>query len=517
MKRIIGLTLLSALLCSGFTHGKIKTLYYSLDPTSIPQHLAFYQLHSDTKEGQESLRKTWWLLTGEERAKTPPAILSRLAPAVNSLVALVSKQPYQDSPLLTDEELVLIEQAGKRLANRRLKGHAARSEEEVIALPTEEVDLARGLFLSELGSGPDTVQKRRTYEAMIDLMALQVLSRLKQGASDVEKIDAVNRFIFEEMGFRFPPHSLYAEDIDLYTFLPAVLDSRRGVCLGVSILYLCIAQRINLDLEIITPPGHIYVRYHSGDTIINIETTARGIHVEPEAYLGVETRAPQFRTMKEVIGLAHMNNAARFWHQKEYAKIVENYEKGLPYLQGDPLLQELMGFSLVLSGQKERGDALLKQVAGHMQEHQVSPDTLAADYVSGAVGAEGIQRIFMHVDEKQDSILEKQQALQEAVTRYPGFRDGTFALATTWLQLHRTKEALGVLERYHQLDATNPSVEYYLAILYAMRTDYNNAWIHFKQAKALVEARNHFPKALKELERELHLRAPLNLRLSSIH
>ena len=96
------------------------------------------------------------------------------------------------------------------------------------------------------------------------------------------------------MRFRFPPHSLHAKDIDIYTFLPSVLDGRRGVCLGVSILYLCLAQRLGLDLEIITPPGHIYVRYQSPEgEMINIETTARGIDIPSERYLGMETRKLQ--------------------------------------------------------------------------------------------------------------------------------------------------------------------------------------------------------------------------------
>src|SRR6202044_1243325 len=123
-------------------------------------------------------------------------------------------------------------------------------------------------------------------------------------ATPQQKIDAINSFIFEEMGFRFPPHSRYAKDIDIYTFLPSVLDSRRGVCLGVSILYLCLAQRLGLNLEMITPPGHIYIRYHEGENIINIETTCRGIHMDSEDYLGINTRCLQMRNIKEVIGLA---------------------------------------------------------------------------------------------------------------------------------------------------------------------------------------------------------------------
>src|SRR4029079_11872384 len=138
----------------------------------------------------------------------------------------------------------------------------------------------------------------KAYEAAVDLMSLQILALLQEKAKDhKELIRGINEFIFEEMRFRFPPHSLYSQSIDEYTFLPSVLESRRGVCLGVSILYLCIAQRLNLAIEMITPPGHIYVRYRNDDTIINIETTARGIHVDCEEYLSVNLCALQKRTI----------------------------------------------------------------------------------------------------------------------------------------------------------------------------------------------------------------------------
>ena len=127
------------------------------------------------------------------------------------------------------------------------------------------------------------------------------LARLPIHATDEEKIRAISHFIFHEKRFRFPPHSLYAKDIDTYTFLSSVLDSRLGVCLGVSILYLSIAERLDLPLEIITPPGHIYIRYRKGEEIQNIETTARGIHLPNRAYLGINTRKLQERNKKQVI------------------------------------------------------------------------------------------------------------------------------------------------------------------------------------------------------------------------
>src|SRR5207237_2545338 len=94
----------------------------------------------------------------------------------------------------------------------------------------------------------------QSYEANLDLMALQLRARLGDKTDPLSMIRAMNDYIFSEMHFRFPPQSLFAKEIDVYTFLPSVIDQRRGVCLGVSILYLCLAQRLGLSLEAITPP-----------------------------------------------------------------------------------------------------------------------------------------------------------------------------------------------------------------------------------------------------------------------
>ena len=141
-------------------------------------------------------------------------------------------------------------------------------------LAPEEIDLSRGLLLFQFDDKEEVQEEIKQYEAILDIMALQIAARLSPHPTDEEKIEAINHFIFHEMRFRFPPHSLYAKDIDLYTFLPSVLDNRQGVCLGVSILYLCIAQRLELPLEIITPQGTSTSAMQEKTTVINIETTA---------------------------------------------------------------------------------------------------------------------------------------------------------------------------------------------------------------------------------------------------
>ncbi len=480
---------------------KLKTLYQSLDPTSVSQHLAFYELYAHHSWGQQALKEAWQLLAGTQNN---PLLSSHALPlsttAVNSLVALVNKPMDQEISLSDEEALGTLIKLSTRLSHFSFKGHHVWSEQEVLALRLNEIDLARGLFLSQFGSDRLRIQ---SYEALIDLMALQILARLPKDASPEEKIIAINTFIFDEMGFRFPPHSLYAKDIDLYTFLPSVLDSRRGVCLGVSILYLCLAQRLALPLEMITPPGHIYVRYCMGDKVVNIETTARGIHIDSKEYLSINTRSLQKRTIREVIGMAHFNQASVHWQNGEYAKALKAYQKAEPYMPDDPLLKELMGYSLLLTGHLEKGKKLIEEIKDIIPDYAIVKNTMAEDYLQGKVDAKGIAVIFTKVDEDRQSILVKKQALEQTLEHYPLFRQGLLNLAVTWLQLHRTGEALDILNRYQSIDPSDPEAHYYLSILYNERRDYPKAWYHLQQAEVIVKTHQHYPKILKELRREL--------------
>lgn len=505
--RIICLLVMPFMAVQAASPGKIRALYNSLDQKSIAQHLAFYELFPDTVEGRQAVQHAWMLLKGSAiEMDVELRSTEFLSASIHAIVALINKRSNEPIAELSDPELSVVERLSRTLPHYHLKGHWAASEAEVLALPPEQIDLARGLFLAQLGDGD--MQKIRTYEASLDLMALQIRARLPQNATPQMKIRAINDFVFSDMGFRFPPASQYAKDIDLYTFLPSVLDCRRGVCLGVSILYICLAQRLDLPLEMITPPGHIYVRYRDGSDEINIETTARGIHVDSSEYLGIDTRSLQQRTIKEVIGLAHFNQASVHWGQAEYAEALAAYQKAIKYLPDDKLVMELMGFAYVLTGAEEQGRQLLEQVKDHVPDYAVSGDSMAADYLQDAVDKEGIKAIFLSVDESRESIIAKREALEKSVEKYPRFRAGLFNLAATWLQLHRQREALAVLERFHELDPSDASAEYYLAMLYAERKHYNLAWEHFHGLEKILAARDHDTNLLREIKRELAFESP---------
>ena len=333
----------------------LTSLHNTLDPLSVSEHLAFYELYPESKEGKQAIQRAWLLLSGQPidlQGHNP------ILPAFDlpSIVSLITRQHFEPKTQLLPDQIALVNKIAGRLSNRSLKGHSAWTKEEVLALPVADTDLSRGLLIFQFEGMPDAKREIEHYEALLDLMALQIAARLPSQPSDEDKIQAINQFIFYEMRFRFPPHSLYAKDIDLYTFLPSVLDSRQGVCLGVSVLYLCIAQRLDLPLEIITPPGHIYIRYpQSNGAHINIESPRVGVNPPSEIYLGINTRQLQQRTLKEVIGLSFMNQAAVFWEKQDYAAATKLYEKALLFLPEDKLLKMLLGFNYLFVERTQEG------------------------------------------------------------------------------------------------------------------------------------------------------------------
>lgn len=459
----------------------IHTLYSRLDPQSLSQQLALHELYPDSPEGKEAIKRAQKLI-----GKLDPTLLS-------SLFDIVQQFAYHQlkDMRLSSDQLQLIEEIAAPLH----KQESPWSEEEWLS--SKEVDVSRGLLLSLFGQ--ECREEIRSYEALIDLMALQILARTSLGALPREKIAAINHFLFDEMRFRFPPHSIHAKDIDLYTFLPSILDSRRAVCLGVSTIYLCIAQRLGLELEIVTPPGHIYLRYRDDKDCINIETTARGIDLPDHVYMGVATPTLQTRTKKEVVGLTFFNQASVLWQNGKFCEAVAAYEKARQTLPEDQVVQELLSYNYLLMGEEQKGRALLEPLC------ETSERSVVKDYLDGKTSIEGISAIFQQVDENRESILSKQQRIKDVLDNFPEFRGGWFHLGITWLQLGRMKEAHKALLKYHQLDNSDATTAYYLAMTSIERSDYNSSWEYLHKAEELAEGK---PRALRDLRRALKREAP---------
>lgn len=467
----------------------IASLFNALDPSSVQKNLAFFELYPESKEAVVALERASTLL------QTTPTEMASLCEAIN---------PFFTSSQLTEENILTIERLGRHFANRKLKGYYVTKAEEICSLKSEEIDLGIAVILSQANDR----EKARRYSALLDLMALQIEAKLKESDSNRKKIEVMNTFIFETMRFRFPPQSVYAKNIDRYTFLAQVMDEHLGVCLGVSTIVLALGQRFGLPFEAMTPPGHIYVRYRDKEGTVNIETTMRGVNIPEEQYLSIHTHQLFPRTTKEVVGMAHVNEASCFLHRGEWEKAKDAYVKSLLYMENDPIVLELLGFCQLFLGE-ENGRALLEKAVMVPLSHTTLRHKMAEDFLAGKVNLEGIKAVILQEeDDSKESLQKKRDILEKVVHQFPYFREGINQLALSWIMLNSMKEGVRYLMQLEQLDQEDPITFYYLTLLHGQRRDFKSAWNYLIKTEKILQKYSCMPKVLQDLRAQLTLCCP---------
>lgn len=479
-----------------FSESSLQALYESLTPRCISDQAAFAELFPDHPLGAQASHRVWQLLAGADAGDPPPVWPElQVQRLVNRFVSPTAEGPPELGP---DHQMVL-SRLGKPLGHHRLKGSQARSEAELQALAPDEIDLARALLLVQ--NLP--IEQIKAYERCLDLMALQVMALLPSHPQELDKLRALNTFIFVDQRFRFPPKGRMTVDIDQWTLLSEVLDSRRGVCLGVSQLYLCLAQRLELPLEIITPPGHIYVRWASEGLHWNIETTAHGVHLPTHHYLGLTTKDLQPRNLREVIGMSLYNAAAVPLHKGRFQEAVSLYEHAAAYMEDDYTLQHARGIALFCSGRVAEAKRLLEPLRGVTKPEQVIASHLVDEILDDQVTPEVLKESFKLVDPVKEELEQHRIALERGLRACPKFFYGYQDLAHVYLQLNRPAEAMGVLQKAYQRGDRGAFILYLLTELALSRYDLPAAAHYFIDLEQVMQQADHRPPLIRELRLRL--------------
>lgn len=171
--------------------------------------------------------------------------------------------------------------ADEQLANKNLEGLYARSIEQVLRLPPEEIDLGTAaLIVSESWSN---VLPGRRYQQQLDDMAIEINSRLKEKNIPLgpAAISVINDYLYNDLKFRAIDKADNPDDL----FLHSVLDRKQGYCLSLSVLYLSIGERLGLPLYGVVVPRHFFVRFDDGRHRFNIEATSKGGYITDQDYI----------------------------------------------------------------------------------------------------------------------------------------------------------------------------------------------------------------------------------------
>ena len=156
--------------------------------------------------------------------------------------------------------------------------------ESVLTLAEQNIDLAETVLLISKHRNPtlDLVP----LQVELDRLTDSVRNKLATATAPEEIVNAFRKTIHQEAGYRYTDR-VDARGIPINPaelFLHGMLASKQGYCMNLSLLYLIIADRLDIPLYGVPLPNHFFVRYESGTTRINIEATDRGMSFPDNFY-----------------------------------------------------------------------------------------------------------------------------------------------------------------------------------------------------------------------------------------
>jgi regulator of sirC expression with transglutaminase-like and TPR domain len=141
----------------------------------------------------------------------------------------------------------------------------------IVAAPPQNVSLAEGaLLIAAEEYGELDVD---AYLKQIDEMAATLHRRLRSDITTTEALLALNRYVFEELGFTGNNEDYYDPR---NSFLNDVIDRKLGIPITLAVLYIEIGRRLGLPLHGVSFPSHFLVKCALRDGAIILDPYARG-------------------------------------------------------------------------------------------------------------------------------------------------------------------------------------------------------------------------------------------------
>jgi S1-C subfamily serine protease/regulator of sirC expression with transglutaminase-like and TPR domain len=246
-------------------------------------------------------------------------------PWKDSLLAELQEHPEAAQAALKERARSL-ERNATQLRQAAALVHRRAVEKElttVLSRPEEKIDLLHAALLVARLDDPHL--DIEPYRRQVDAMAREIAAGLPASADDSARLRALRKYLFEENGFHGSRTDYYNR---ANSYLHQVLDDREGLPITLSVLFLELARRIDVNNVSGLPlPGHFMVRHSSkdgaeqiidvfdGGKVINrTEAQERVISATGEGFASGDVRAATkgeivIRMLRNLYGLAERNDA----------------------------------------------------------------------------------------------------------------------------------------------------------------------------------------------------------------
>jgi regulator of sirC expression with transglutaminase-like and TPR domain len=148
---------------------------------------------------------------------------------------------------------------------------------EIVAGPEEEIDLAEAALVIAAREYPDL--DILSYLARLTEMAATLKRRLRRDIGPTETLIALNRYLFDELGFCGNVEDYYDPR---NSFLNEVLDRRLGIPITLSLVHVEVGRRLGLALHGVSFPGHFLVKCLTRNGAVVLDPYARGASLSLE-------------------------------------------------------------------------------------------------------------------------------------------------------------------------------------------------------------------------------------------
>lgn len=197
------------------------------------------------------------------------------------------------------------------------------------ALEEEPLDLVRAALL--LGRVEGSEADPQASEARLEEMAEALRTRLSDVPEGLARLDALNRYFFDELGFQGNVEDYYDPR---NSFLAEVLDRKTGLPITLSLVYMEVGRRVGVPLQGVGFPGHFIVRYDGGEESVFLDPFRGGRVLSPEDLQGLLEGVygrpiavdPAFlrpATDREILARMLRNLKGIYTSSEEFNKLVE--------------------------------------------------------------------------------------------------------------------------------------------------------------------------------------------------
>lgn len=209
-----------------------------------------------------------------------------------------------------------------------------------VLMDAENADLERGVFLLALYRYP-TVDIS-SYQDTLDAFANEVRPRVEKG-SGAERALVLADYLTESLGFRGNREHYYDP---ANSYLNRVLDRKRGIPISLAVVYLLLADRLDVPVCGVDMPVHFLVKYpktgddlyldlFNGGDVVSKESCVRflleaGIRPRPAFFRCASARTILLRMVRNLLGIAEEAN--RKQTVKELMRLIAPWD---PHLEWD--------------------------------------------------------------------------------------------------------------------------------------------------------------------------------------